>query len=263
MVLDGFAQADLRPSTLVSALRDEKKDHLSGLGKAASTIKDYVNASLHPILEGKTPPEMWTILEGRFHHISPMSIVAALTDGCIRKLSEYKNVVDYTNSYQLTLDKVASLTKAGSHMHLETAEMMLQANMLRNLGSEYSALVSAIQTEWKEENTNLSDTILRVIRYEKFIKETTVGGDKSQDTKALATGIHRAPKGTCTTPECVERGLTTHYNDRCWVKNPELRAKYALRQMRPRGSNRNLRKTNAQAAEQPGPTTAPQVELES
>lgn len=38
-----------------------------------------------------------------------------------------------------------------------------------------------------------------------------------------------------------DRGLTTHYSDRCWVKNPELRAKYALRQMKPRGSNRNLR----------------------
>ena len=118
-------------------------------------------------------------------------------------------------------------------MHLETAKMMLQANMLQNLGSEYSALVSAIQTKWKKENTNLSDTILRVIRYEKFIKETTVGGEKSQEIKALSTGIHRAPKGTCTTLECVEQGLTTHYNNRCLVKNPELRAKYALRQMKP------------------------------
>lgn len=68
---------------------------------------------------------MWTILENRFQHISPMSIVAALTDGCVQKLSEFKNVVDYTSSYQLTLDKVASLTKKGSHMHAQTAEMIL------------------------------------------------------------------------------------------------------------------------------------------
>lgn len=54
-------QADLRPSTLVSALRDEKKDHLSGLGKAISTIKDHIVDSL-----GKTAPEMWAILEDRF-----------------------------------------------------------------------------------------------------------------------------------------------------------------------------------------------------
>ena len=152
-------------------------------------------------------------------------------------------------------------------MHAQTAEMMLQANMLQNLGSEYSALVSAIQTEWKEENTNLSDTILRVIRYEKFIKQTDAGEDKSQEAKALLTGVHRAPKRTCTTPECVEQGLTTHYNDRFWVKNPKLRAKYALRQMKPQGSNRNLRKANAQAAKQAGsavtPALLPHLELKS
>ena len=139
----------------------------------------------------------------------------SLTDGYVRKLSEFKNVVDYTSSYQLTLDKVASLTKEGSHMHAQMAKMMLQANMLRNLGSEYSALVSAIQTEWKEENTNLSDTILRVIRYKKFIKQTAAAEDKSQEAKALLTGVHRAPKETCTTPECVERGLTIYYIDWC------------------------------------------------
>ena len=159
---------------------------------------------------------MWTILEDRFQHISLMSIVASLIDGCVQKLSEFKNVVDYTSSYQLTLDKVASLTKEGSHIYAQTAEMMLQANMLRNLDSEYSALVSAIQTEWKEENTNLSDTILKIIQYEIFIKQTAAGEDKSQEAKKLLTGVHRAPKRTSTTPECVERGLTTHYNDRCW-----------------------------------------------
>lgn len=37
---DGFAPADLRPSTLVSALRDEKKDHLAGLTKRAGLIKE-------------------------------------------------------------------------------------------------------------------------------------------------------------------------------------------------------------------------------
>lgn len=88
---------------------------------------------------------------------------------------------------------------------METVEM-IQANMLRNLGSEYSALVSAIQTKWKEGNTNLADTILRVIRYEKFIKETD-GDKKSLEAKVLSAGVHRAPKGTCTTPECVEQGL--------------------------------------------------------
>lgn len=39
IIQDGFAQADLRPSTLVSALRDEKKDYLTGLTKNPGTCQ--------------------------------------------------------------------------------------------------------------------------------------------------------------------------------------------------------------------------------
>lgn len=44
LILDGFAQADLRPSTLLSALRDEKEDHLDDSGKSSGTIKDQLIA---------------------------------------------------------------------------------------------------------------------------------------------------------------------------------------------------------------------------
>lgn len=54
LILDGFTQADIRPSTLVTALRDKKKDHFSDFGKTISTIKDYVADFLHIILEDKT-----------------------------------------------------------------------------------------------------------------------------------------------------------------------------------------------------------------
>lgn len=125
LIHDGFAQADLTPSTLVFALRDKKKDYLSSLGRATSTIKDYVNASLYPILERKTPPKICSILLDRFYHIFSISNVVALTNGCIWKLLEYKNVVDYISSYQMTLNEVVSLTKIGSHIYLETAKIML------------------------------------------------------------------------------------------------------------------------------------------
>ena len=115
--------------------------------------------------------------------------------------------------------------------------------MVRNLGPEYSGLVSSIQSEWKEETTNLADTILRIVRYEEILKEA--------NPKVLLTS-QRAPKGSCTTPECIARNATSHYPDRYWVKHPELRAKYSLRQMRPRGSNRNLKKTATQTVEQDG-----------
>lgn len=144
LILDGFAPVDLRPSTLVSALRDEKKDHLSGLGKAVSTVKDHVADSLHPLLLGKTAPEMWSILGNRFQHISPMSISTVFTDGCMKKLSEFQNAVSYTSSYKATYDKVASLVKEGSRIHMDSVELLLQANMVRNLGPEYSGLVSSI-----------------------------------------------------------------------------------------------------------------------
>lgn len=39
LILDRFTQADLRPSTLVLTLRDEKKNHLSSLGKATALSK--------------------------------------------------------------------------------------------------------------------------------------------------------------------------------------------------------------------------------
>lgn len=127
---------------------------------------------------------------------------------------------------------------------MDTVELLLQANMVRNLGPEYSELVSSIQIEWKEETTNLSDTTLRIVRYEEILKES--------NPKVLLARAQRAPKGSCTTPECVAQNATTHYPDRCWVKRPELRAKYTLRQMRPRGSNRNLKKATTPTTEPTG-----------
>lgn len=63
---NGFAQEDLRPSTLVSALKDKKKDYLSRLRKAVSTIKDHVADLLYLLFLGKTALKMWSILKNRF-----------------------------------------------------------------------------------------------------------------------------------------------------------------------------------------------------
>lgn len=118
---------------------------------------------------------------------------------------------------------------------------MLQGSFLRHLGQNYSALVSAIKTEWTEDTTNLSDTILRVICHAEIQKRNALD-NAAEPPKVMVINTQRAPKGTCITPKCVERGVTTHYNNRCWVKNLELFAKYFLRQMKPQKSNRNLRK---------------------
>lgn len=228
---------------LASALREEKKEYLVALSKSAGIIQELVDKNLHPLLNGKTAQEMWAILEARFHHISPMSVTRIFSDACGVKLSDCKDVIDYTSRYQVAFDRIISLTTEEGWMSRKTVEMTLQRSLLRHLGKDYSALVSAIETEWKEYTTNLSNTILRIIRHAEINKGNTQ--DLTEGTKVLSTGVQRAPKRACTTPECVERGVTTHYNDRCWVKNPELRAKYSLRQMKPRGSNRNLKATSA------------------
>ncbi len=75
------------------------------------------------------------------------------------------------------------------------------------------------------------------MRHFKFME----GNEKAKVMQTSTLSIHHALKRSYTNPECVEKGLTTHYTDRCWIKNPELRAKYAFGRMRPRGSQKNLR----------------------
>ena len=49
--------------------------------------------------------------------------------------------------------------------------MTLQENLLRHLGKNYSALVLAIETIWKEETMDLADIILRIICHAEINKE--------------------------------------------------------------------------------------------
>ncbi len=168
---------------LVSALRDEKKDHLIALTKSAGIIKELVDKNFHPLLNGKTAQEMWTILEARFHYISTMSVICVFSDTCTIKLWECKDVLEYTSRYQIAFDKITSMITENGWMSQKTVEMTLQGNLPRHLGIDYSAFVSAIETEWKEETTNFSDTILRVIWHAKINKENAQ--DVAGNTKAL------------------------------------------------------------------------------
>ncbi len=66
LIEDGFAAVDLKSSTLISALRDEKKDHINALAMSAGIIKELVDKSLYLWLNHKTAAEIWTILRDRF-----------------------------------------------------------------------------------------------------------------------------------------------------------------------------------------------------
>ena len=188
-----------------------------------------------------------------------MSVTRIFLDVCAVKLSDCNNIIDYTSCYQITFDKLLSLLNTKSWMTKKTIEMILQRSLLHHLGRDYAALVSAIKTNWKDETTDLADTILRVIRHAEINKSNN---KDNADVKVLAANIHRAPKGTCTTKRYVKRGVSTHYTDRYWVLHPELRAKYSLHQMRPRGSNRNLKKVNTpvESVEKREETLTPKID---
>ena len=130
---------------------------------------------------------MWIILENRFQHISPISVTRIFLDACTVKLSDCNDVIDYTSRYQIAFDKLLSLLNTESWMSKKTIKMTLQRSLLCHLGRDYAALVSAIETNWKDETTDLADTILRVIRHAEINK----GNDKNNtDVKVLTTNIH-------------------------------------------------------------------------
>lgn len=62
---------------------------------------------------------MWFIFENRFQHILPMNISTIFTDGSIKKLAEFENIIDHTNNYQATYDKVASLVREKSYINIK------------------------------------------------------------------------------------------------------------------------------------------------
>ncbi len=125
LIEDGFAAEDLRPFMLAAALRDRKKDYLIALTKSAGIIQELVDKSLHPLLHNKTSAGMWTILQDRFHHILPMSVNQMFVDACNVKLSDCKDVVDYTSRYQIAFDKLLSLITEESWMSRKSIQMAL------------------------------------------------------------------------------------------------------------------------------------------
>lgn len=256
LIEKGFTNAQLKPQILINALMHDEEKYDLAMSKSAGILSKLVSDQHQPIIEGKTPEEAWNILQERFQHINPMSISRLIYEATTKKLSEFKDVHEYTSSYQAAFDKVVGLLTETSHYTRKSTEMYFQATMLMNIGSECSALVSAIQKDWKDETTNLAETVLQIIRHFEFMEGT------EKDKSVLQTSTSRptpaAPKGSCKNPECIEKGLTTHYTDRCWIKHPELRQKYALGRMRTRGSQRNLK-----AEESKDVKTEPTPERES
>ncbi len=229
------------PNILINTMLYMEEKHDKAMSKAASIISKLILDQHQPIIKGKTPQKAWIALQELFQHINPMSTSRTIYDVTTKKLSDFKNVYEYTSHYQASFDKVVNLLTGTSSYTRKSTEMYFQATMLMNIRVEYSALVPSIQKDWKDENTNLAEAVLQIIRHFEFME----GNEKAKVMQTSAPSIHHVPKGPCTNKECVEKGLITHYTDRYLIKNPKLQAKYALGRMRPRGSQKNLRGTSA------------------
>lgn len=167
----GFTDAQLKPNILLNALMHDEEKYDLAMSKSAGILSKLVSDQHQSIIEGKTPEEVWNTLQERFQRIIPMSTSRLIHDATTKKLSDFKDVHESTSSYQAAFDKVVGLLADTPHYTRQSTEMYFQATMLMNIGTEYSALVSTIQTNWKDETTNLAETVLQIIRHSSSSKE--------------------------------------------------------------------------------------------
>ncbi len=154
-----------------------------------------------------------------------MTVTCIFSDACNMKLSDCRKITDYTSRYQIAYDKIFSLIGENSMwISKKTIELTLQRNLFRYLGKDYLALVTTIKTKWKEKTISLFDTVLRVDRYAEINKgnERDMANNASFNAFTIGAQRERASCGTCTNQECIDRGSTTPYNDRYWIRHAKL-----------------------------------------
>lgn len=137
------------------------------------------------------------------------------------KLLDFKNIHKYISSYQAVFEKIVGFLIKKSHHIRKNTKMNFQAIILRNIGPKYLALVSAIEKDWKDETTKLVEVVLQIIRYFEFMESTEKG--KFVFQTSISKPASAILKGFCKNPEYIEKGLTTHYTNWCWIKHLELK----------------------------------------
>ncbi len=174
-------------------MHDKKKYDLA-ISKAAGIISKLVSNQHQSIIEGKSPQEACNTLQERFQHVNPTSTSRIIYEATNKKLSNFKNVHKYTSHYQTAFDKVVGFLTDTSSYTRQSSEMYFPATILMNIGTGYSAPVSAIQNDWEDKTTDLAEAVLQIIRHFKFME----GNEKAENVMQTSTcSIHRAPCGKC------------------------------------------------------------------
>ncbi len=179
--------------------------------KLAGIIPKLVADQHQPIIDGMSLQEALNILQERFRHINPISTSRIIHEATIKKLSNFKNVHEYTSQYQASFENIVGLLTDTSSYTRQSTEMYFQSTILMNIGTEYLALVSAIQKDWKDKNANLPEEVQQIIKQFQFME----GNEKAKVMHTYTLSIYRASKRSCTNPECEKKSLTIHYTDRC------------------------------------------------
>ena len=192
-----FTNVQLTLNILINAMMHDEEKYDLAMSKAAGIISKLVADQHQPIIERKSPQEALNIFQERFQHINPMSTSRILYKATTKKLSDFKNVHEYTSRYQASFDKVVGLLTDTSPYTCQSTEMYFQATILMNIRTEYSAIVSAIQKDWKDENINLAEAVLQIIRHFEFME----GNEKAKAMQTSTPSIYYAPKRSCTNPE--------------------------------------------------------------
>ena len=101
-----------------------------------------------------------------------MSTFQLIYEATTKRLSDFKNIHEYTSHYQAAFDKVVSLLIETFSYTQQSTEMYFQAKILINIRTEYLALASVIQKNWKDEIINQAKTVLQIINNFEFMEES-------------------------------------------------------------------------------------------
>lgn len=126
--------------------------------------------------------------------------------------------------------------------------------MLINMSTKYTGIMSTIELKEKNRTTNLESTILRLVKYKAIWKGNNAKLATEQPVKTTIllssskwpkTESLWASKETYTNPEYVQKNVISHYTEHCFLKYLKLcQPKYLFYQIKPKGSKKNLQNDN-------------------
>ena len=240
---DGFTKANLKDEQIFTKVGDDVEKQSLLMLKAEGIIQMRVAPQHHTLISTRTAGDVWRILKIKFQDIAPMSITDILYNMNSKKMTNYENVTQYCAEYEKALYSIKGMIDEDSELNAKGAEQVLQGYLLRNVIEDYLPLIAQLRRDWITGRSNLKTACRSITAYSISRPER-----KALHINAFRTGVagnnRKAPPGTCTIPECVRRGRTSHLLEKCFQKYPNLRRQtYPLESMKTRGTRTSDSKT--------------------